>query len=311
MLETVDPAIASFSQTRLARITQWLEDQVSQDKLAGASTLIARHGKIAYQQSTGFADKKIGRAFAADTIVRIYSMSKPVTTVAAMMLYEAGCFQLDDPVAKYLPEFANTPVWAGGDAPGSQTVKQSTPMQVRHLMSHTSGLTYGFMNTTPVDALYRERSIEFQSRKESLADIVKRVAQIPLLCQPGSQWNYSVATDVLGRLVEVWSGMSLGDFCQQNIFTPLQMHDTAFWVPEQSQDRFAALYLPEVGGDMSSIGGGSERVPQELRGGLTLADSAEKLCVFVATFVSLRWRRRLGWHHRRLCSILSDADESG
>ena len=198
-----------------------------------------------------------------------------ISTVAAMMLYEAGCFQLDDPVAKYLQEFADTPVWSGGDSPIDQTVKQSAPMQVRHLMNHTSGLTYGFMNTTPVDALYRERAIEFQSRKESLADIVTRLAQIPLLCQPGSQWNYSVATDVLGRLVEVWSGMSLADFCEQKIFVPLQMHETAFWVPEQSQDRFAALYLPEMGGDMSSIGGGSERVPQELRGGLKLADSSE------------------------------------
>ena len=275
MLDTVDPAVAGFSEARLERVTQWLEAQVSQGKLAGASTLIARHGKIAYQQSAGFADKEIGRAFALDTIVRIYSMTKPVTTVAAMMLYEAGCFQLDDPVAKYLPEFADTPVWSGGDSPIDQTVKQSAPMQVRHLMNHTSGLTYGFMNTTPVDALYRERAIEFQSRKESLADIVTRLAQIPLLCQPGSQWNYSVATDVLGRLVEVWSAMSLADFCEQKIFVPLQMHDTAFWVPEQSQDRFAALYLPEMGGDMSSIGGGSERVPQELRGGLKLADSSE------------------------------------
>jgi len=275
MLETVDPAIAGFSEERLQRVTQWLEDQVGQGRLAGASTLIARRGKIAYQQSTGFADKEIGRPFELDTIVRIYSMSKPVTTVAAMMLYEAGCFQLDDPVAKFLPEFANTPVWAGGDAPISQTVDQSVPMQVRHLMSHTAGLTYGFMNTTPVDALYRDQGIEFQSRDETLAQIVTRLAQIPLLCQPGSQWNYSVATDVLGRLVEVWSGMSLGDFCEQKIFAPLQMHDTAFWVPEQSQDRFAALYVPEIGGDMSSIASGSGQVPAEQRGGLKLADRAE------------------------------------
>lgn len=275
MLETVVPAMAGFSEERLQRVTQWLEDQVSQGRLAGASALIARHGKIAYQQCTGFADKEAGKAFSLDTIVRIYSMSKPVTTVAAMMLYERGCFQLDDPVAKYLPEFADTPVWTGGDAPITSTVPQQLPMQVRQLMNHTAGLTYGFMSTTPVDALYRERAIEFQSRSESLADIVTRLAGIPLLCQPGSQWNYSVATDVLGRLVEVWSGMSLAEFCQQHIFAPLQMHDTAFWVPEEKQDRFAALYLPAVGGDMSSIGSDAGRVAPELRGGLKLAESSE------------------------------------
>ncbi len=275
MLETVDPAIAGFSEERLRRVTQWLEEQVSQGRLAGASTLIARHGKVAYQQSTGFADKELGKAFELDTIVRIYSMSKPVTTVAAMMLYERGCFQLDDPVAKFIPEFADTPVWVGGDAPASQTTAQTAPMLVRHLMNHTSGLTYGFMNSNPVDACYRERNIEFQSRTESLADIVQRLAQIPLICQPGSQWNYSVATDVLGRLVEIWAGMSLSDFCQQHIFAPLQMHDTAFWVPDHNEGRFAALYVPEVGGDMSSIGAASKAVPQSERGGLKLADSAE------------------------------------
>ena len=189
--------------------------------------------------------------FAPETSVRFYSMTKPITTVAAMMLYEEGCFQLDDPVAKYLPEFETTPVWSGGDAPISDVTTQRTPMLVKHLMNHTSGLTYGFMNSNPVDAQYREQAIEFQSRTESLADITKRLASIPLLCQPGSQWNYSVATDVLGRLVEVLSGMSLADFFQQRIFAPLKMVDTGFSVLEQTQHRFAALYAPKVGGDMS------------------------------------------------------------
>ncbi|MDP6187082.1 MAG: serine hydrolase domain-containing protein, partial [Pseudomonadales bacterium] len=221
MLESVDPAVVGLSKERLTQITSWLEAQVADGKLAGASTLIARRGKVAYLQSAGFADKENGKVMDADTIVRIYSMSKSVTTVAAMMLYEQGCFQLDDPVAKYLPEFADTPVWDGGDAPITAVHDQQSPMQIKHLMNHTSGLTYGFMSTTPVDALYRDREIEFQSRSESLADIVTRLAKIPLLCQPGTQWNYSVATDVLGRLVEVWSGMSLAAFFQQRIFAPL------------------------------------------------------------------------------------------
>ena len=162
MLESVDPAVVGLSKERLALITSWLEAQVTDGKLAGASTPIARRGKVAYLQCAGFADKEIGKVMDADTIVRIYSMSKSVTTVAAMMLYEQGCFQLDDPVAKYLPEFADTPVWDGGDAPITVQAQRS-PMQIRHLMNHTSGLTYGFMNTTPVDAQYRDREIEFQS----------------------------------------------------------------------------------------------------------------------------------------------------
>ena len=208
MLESVDPAVVGLSKERLTHITSWLEAQVADGKLAGASALIARRGKVAYLQSAGFADRENGKLMDADTIVRIYSMSKSVTTVAALMLYDQGGFQLDDPVAKYLPEFAETPVWDGGDAPITAVSAQQAPMQVKHLMNHTSGLTYGFMSTTPVDAQYRDREIEFQSRSESLADIVTRLARIPLLCQPGTQWNYSVATDVLGRLVEVWFTVS-------------------------------------------------------------------------------------------------------
>ena len=141
MLESVDPAVVGLSKERLTKITSWLEAQVADGKLAGASTLIARRGKVAYLQSAGFADKENGKVMDADTIVRIYSMSKSVTTVAAMMLYEQGCFQLDDPVAKYLPEFADTPVWDGGDAPITAVHDQQSPMQIKHLMNHTSGLT--------------------------------------------------------------------------------------------------------------------------------------------------------------------------
>ena len=280
MLEHVDPAVVGFSEERLQRVTDWLQAQVSGDKLAGASVLVARHGKVAYQQCAGMADKETGKPFAADSVVRIFSMTKPVTTVAAMMLYEQGCFQLDDEVAKYLPEFASTRVWRGGDAPITDTEPQRTPMLVRQLMNHTAGLTYGFMNSTPVDAQYRDLPIMFRRDVGSLADVVKQLAQVPLLCQPGSQWNYSVATDVLGRLVEVWSGLSLAEFFAQRIFAPLQMRDTAFYVAEQNQPRFAALYAPKVGGDMSSIGGPTESVPPDMRGGLRLVEGSEDSVYF-------------------------------
>ena len=280
MLEKVDPSVVGVSQERLKRITRWLEQQVGEGKLAGASALVARRGKIAYLQCAGFADKEDGKVLAPDTIVRIYSMTKPLTTVAAMMLYEEGCFQLDDPVAKYLPEFGDTPVWRGGDAPITDVEEQRSPMLVKQLMSHTSGLTYHFMHSTPVDAQYREQAIEFQSHSESLAQVTRRLASIPLLCQPGSQWNYSVATDVLGRLVEVLSGMSLADFFRQRIFAPLKMVDTGFSVPEQTRHRFAALYGPAVGGDMSSVGGAAAPVPQEERGGLVLQESSTQSVYF-------------------------------
>ena len=136
------------------------------------------------------------------------------------------------------------------------------------------------MNSTPVDAQYREQAIEFQSHSQSLAEMTRRLASIPLLCQPGGQWNYSVATDVLGRLVEVLSGMSLADFFRRRIFAPLKMIDTGFSVPEQTQHRFASLYGPAVGGDMSSVGGGAAPVPQEERGGLVLQESSTQSVYF-------------------------------
>ena len=211
-----------MSTERLKRITSWLEAQVSSNRLAGCSALVARHGEIVYQQSTGQSDVEAGKAFADDTIVRAFSMTKPITTVAAMMLYEEGAFQLDDPIARYLPEFLNTPVWAGGNAPLEDTSPQETPITVRQIMTHTSGLTYGFMQTNVVDAAYRKAGIGGPSDIKNLQAWVKKAAEIPLVSQPGSQWNYSISTDVLGRLVEVWSDLSLEQFFHERIFAPLK-----------------------------------------------------------------------------------------
>ena len=245
--------------------------------------MIGRQGKISYLQTAGFADKEIAKPFSEDSLVRIFSMSKPITSVAAMMLYEQGCFQLDDPVAKYIPAFAHTPVWRGGSASLSETEPQSNPMLVKHLMSHTSGLTYGFMNSNVVDGEYRSEDIEFINFQYSLAEIVTRLAKIPLISQPGSQWNYSVSTDVLGRLVEIWSGMSLANFFEQRIFTPLQMHDTEFQVRAENQNRFSALYGPANGVDMSSVGKADlDFTKVELRG-LTLQEGSSKSRYFKST----------------------------
>ncbi|MGD8831101.1 MAG: serine hydrolase domain-containing protein, partial [Pseudomonadales bacterium] len=276
MIDTVSPESVGLSSARLERVSAWLEAQISGERVAGASVLVGRRGGIPYFEARGLADVAAGKSFERDTIVRIYSMTKPVTTVAAMMLYEEGCFQLDDPVAKYLPEFAATRVWAGGDAPLTSTVAVQTPMTVHHLMTHTSGLTYGFMQANVVDAAYREAKMDFPGGPGSLEEQVRRLAEIPLICQPGSEWNYSASIDVLGRLVEVWSGMSLAEFFQQRLFDPLDMRDAGFHVAKENHDRFAACYAPPTGGNLAGVG----RVPSPAdvasrTGGLKLQDPAE------------------------------------
>ncbi|MDA1075046.1 MAG: serine hydrolase, partial [Proteobacteria bacterium] len=256
MIETVTPESVGMSSARLARVDAWLERQVAQERLAGASVLIGRRGQPAYFNCAGRADIENGKAFDDDTIVRIFSMTKAVTTVAAMMLYEEGAFQLDDPIARYLPEFRDTRVWTGGDADATETMPMEIPITVHHLMTHTSGLTYGFMRTNPVDRMYRQQGMEFPGGADTLAGLVERLAQIPLICQPGTEWNYSVSIDVLGRLVEVWSGMSLQAFFTERLFQPLRMTDTGFHVREANHHRLAALYAPLSGGDMSTVAAG-------------------------------------------------------
>ena len=275
-VELVSPESVGFSSERLGRVSSWLGEQITSERLAGASVLIGRRGRVAMFEARGLADQASARSFDRDTIVRIYSMTKPVTTVAAMMLYEEGCFQLDDPVANYLPVFADTPVWAGGDAPISETVPNEVPMTVHHLITHTSGLTYGFMQANAVDAAYRAERVDFPGGRGDLAGQVDRLAGIPLLCQPGSEWNYSVSIDVLGRLVEIWSGMSLAEFFQSRLFDPLDMRDAGFHVREENWSRFAACYAPAVGGDLSNIGKTPSAEEAAARGGLKLQDSASE-----------------------------------
>ncbi len=270
-----DGAAVGLAPDRLARVTQWLNEQVDGGRLAGAGVLIGRRGKVGYFETAGFADVGAKTPFNRDTLVRMFSMSKPVTTVAAMMLYERGAFQLDDALATYLPEFADTPVWVGGDADIDSTVPVDQPITVRQVMTHTAGLTYGFMHTNVVDAAYREQGIEFPGAGGTLAQWIERLAELPLICQPGSQWNYSVASDVLGRLVEIWSGQTLAEFLGQEIFTPLAMNDTGFHVEPANHSRFSALYAPLTGGDMSTVASAAKpAVGAADRGGLKQLESS-------------------------------------
>ena len=244
----VDPAEVGFDQQRLQRIDSHFRAYVDDGRLPGFQVMVSRRGRVAHLSSYGMADKEAGRPIEADTIFRIYSMTKPITSVAAMMLWEQGAFELTDPISKWLPEFAEPTVYAGGPANKFVTVPASEPIRVWHLLTHTAGLTYGFHHIHVTDEIYRNAGFEFGNpRGWDLKQCVEAWAALPLAFNPGSEWLYSVATDVLGRFVEVVSGQPLDEFFAERIFAPLGMTDTAFYVDEDRQHRLAALYAKVAG----------------------------------------------------------------
>ena len=243
------PEDVGLSTPHLGRITRWMRHWVDSGRLPGLLVAVVRDDRLAWFETHGYRDVENGRAVEPDTIYRIYSMTKPITTVAALMLYEEGRFQLDDPVADFIPAFADTRVFASGDAETFTTVPLERPITVHDLMIHTSGLTYGFQHEHAVDALYRKRRIEFNANVGPLADLAESAAAQPLVFQPGTRWNYSVSTDVLGRLVEIWSGIPLDAFFADRIFGPLGMRDTGFQVPEGQGHRLASNYVRRADGD--------------------------------------------------------------
>ena len=214
---------------------------------------VVRDDRLVWLDTCGWRDVEHARPVEPDTIYRIYSMTKPITTVAALMLYEEGCFQLDDPVAKFIPAFADTRVFDGGDAESFTTAPLARPITVHDLMVHTSGLTYGFQHEHAVDALYRNHGVEFNANVAPLADLVDATAGQPLVFQPGTRWNYSVSTDVLGRLVEIWSGIPLDTFFVERIFGPLGMHDTGFRVRDGQAHRLASNYVQADDGGLRRV----------------------------------------------------------
>ncbi|MDP4021816.1 serine hydrolase domain-containing protein [Methylobacterium sp. NEAU 140] len=237
-----DPRGAGFDPERLARVVPWMDRLVEDGRLAGLSVTVARRGRVAFARACGRADLARDTPFTLDTVTRIYSMTKPLTSVAVMQLYEQGLFQLDDPVARFLPEFAEMRVASGGNRMKVETEPARRPITIRDLLTHTAGLTYGFMEATLVDALYRERGIDFLAREGTLAEMVARTAAAPLLAQPGTAWNYSVATDVLGHLVAVVSGRPFADYLREAVIAPLGMADTDFHVRPDLMPRFCAAY---------------------------------------------------------------------
>ena len=244
----VDPADAGFSAERLARIGPRLQQYVDDGLLPGWSLAVARRGSVVHLETCGSRDVESGAPVELDTIFRVYSMTKPITAVAALMLWEEGCFELTDPVSRFVPALAGARVWRGGSVTNHQTDPITEEMRVWHLFTHMSGLTYGFLYAHPVDELYRRAGFEWGAPAGAdLAEVCDRLAALPLLFQPGREWNYSVATDVLGRVVEVASGMSLDAFITERILEPLGMVDSGFHVPESEQHRLAALYIPTPG----------------------------------------------------------------
>ena len=247
------PEQVGLSSGRLARIRPWMEKYVADKKLPGLSVALARRGRTVFFEKTGLMDVEAKKPVADDTIFRIYSMTKPVTSTAIMMLYEEGRFQLDDPISRYLPMFKDVRVFAGGTAEKYDTVPAKSPITFKQLLTHTSGLTYGFIAGTAVSEIYRNSRFDFQSEEATLPQMMERLAKLPLLAQPGTEWNYSVSTDVLGALVETISGVGFDKFLEERIFKPLGMRDTGFRVPEGQAHRFAANYQKGEGGGYTLI----------------------------------------------------------
>ena len=273
-----DPAEVGLDPERLARIDAHFARYVDDGRLPGWLITVSRHGRLAYVARRGSRDPEAGLPVTDDTVWRIYSMTKPVTSVAVMMLLEEGRLSLTDPVSTFIPSFAETCVFAGGSDLRQVTVPAAEPMRIWHLLTHTAGLTYGFHRAHPVDALYRAAGFEWGTPPGvDLAQACDMWAGLPLLFQPGTEWNYSVATDVLGRVVEVASGQRFDEFLASRIFRPLGMTQTAFWADEQSAPRLAALYTPDRGGKArraDALGKAALAPPVMLSGGGGLVSTA-------------------------------------
>jgi len=258
-----DPAEVGLDAERLRRIDRHFARYVDDGRLPGWLLVVSRRGRLAHVSRYGSRDLEAGLPVEPDTLWRLYSMTKPVTSVAAMMLYEEGMFELNDPVSRFIPAFAGVRVYAGGSDQRQVTVPATEPVRIWHLLTHTAGLTYGFLRVHPVDALYRAAGFEWAwPAGMDLAQACEAWAGFPLLFQPGTEWNYSVATDVLGRVVEVASGHRLDEFFAARILGPLGMPDTGFYAGGEAAGRLAALYVPAAGGTtarLDSLG----RVPRK------------------------------------------------
>lgn len=276
-LPLTKPEGVGMSSERLERMTSSMQGVVDQGKFAGVVTLVARHGKVVHLDAVGKQDIEANEPMSTDSIFRIYSMTKPVTGVAMMILFEQGKWQLNDPVAKHIPEFKDLKVHAGTGPDGKPILEpQAHPMTMKELMSHTAGFTYGVFSNSPVDQLQRQADV--MNDDITLAEMIRRVATLPLNSQPGAQWQYSISVDIQGYLVEKLSGMPFDQFLHEHIFEPLRMVDTGFYVPADKLARLAQVYNVDAQGKLRVEKGGFNRdyskKPALLSGGGGLVSTA-------------------------------------
>ena len=275
-MELTSPESVGVSSPKLDRINDRMRGYVDGGKLAGALTMVARRDEVFHFQPHGVADLESGAPMERDTIFRLYSMTKPITTLAAMMLYEEGRFSLDDRVDRFIPELADMKVFDGMDGEHMRLVDQERPITIRHLLTHTAGLSYGFDPNNPVDAMYRERRVI--DPDSDLREFAEKIGSLPLVCQPGAKWTYSLATTVLGYLAQVVSGQPLDELLRERVFTPLGMTDTKFFLREQELGRLATVYSPARDGGIrrldNSITNRYDRPLALLSGGAGLVSTA-------------------------------------
>lgn len=251
-LERARPESVGFSSTRLKRLDAWMQGELAARRKAGAVVLIARHGRIAWEKAYGVADLASGRPMRTDAMFRLYSMTKPVTAVALLTLYEQGRFQLTDPLDKYLPAFGKVRVYAGLDPQGKMILERpKRAVTLQDVFRHTAGFTYGgYFDDTPVDKAYQAAGVP---ASQSLAELVGRMSGLPLLYQPGERWVYSFSYDVLAYLAESLSGMSFEEYCRKVIFEPLGMKDTVFGIPPGLASRYPTIYTTDRDGALKAI----------------------------------------------------------
>lgn len=259
MVELVTPESVGLDSGQLARISEHLGSRyVQPGKIPGSLTLVARRGQACFLDVQGQRDVARGTPMTEDTIVRIYSMTKPITSLALMTLHERGLFSLDDPVHRYIPNWRDLRVWRAGSLPLFETERPARAMTIRDLFMHTSGLTYDFLRASNIDYAYRKLQVGLIRPGYTLQDMVDQLGQLPLEFSPGERWNYSLATDVLGYLVEIISGQSLPDYLRQVIFDPLGMNDTRFEIEPDKVDRFASCYQRNLKKEMELIDDGQD-----------------------------------------------------
>ena len=278
-LPTAKPEDVGLSSERLARMTKAIHAYVDAGRTPGVVTLIARHGKVAHLDAYGKADLATGRPTRTDDIFRMYSMTKPITSVALLMLYEEGKFQLTDPLSRFYPAFADVKVFAGTTPQGGMMLDAPRrPVTIQDVFRHTAGLTYGVFGDSPVDKRYQEANV----LGTNLTDMMDKLAKLPLLYQPGEQWVYSVAHDVQAALVEKLSGQTFDAFVRQRIFTPLGMSESMFKIPPDKKTRVPGLYTVgrdgKLAADSNPLGGAN--YGDQVLGGYSISTTAGDYAIF-------------------------------